>query len=63
MHHVEGLALARPVVEQGQLELLARWIQDGKLRPSEELADVVRERDAAAAIKIYKVLTLSLPLP
>ena len=27
LRHEEGLALARPVIEQGQLALLATWLQ------------------------------------
>ena len=42
---VEGLELARPVVQQGQIDLLNRWISEGKIEQTEALADVVREKD------------------
>ena len=50
----EGLELARPVVAQGQLKLLQGWISAGRLRISEPLADIVREKDVNAAIALYK---------
>ncbi len=56
LKHDEGLALARPVAEQGQIELLSRWISDKKLQPSEELGDIIREKDAAAAVKVYQAV-------
>ena len=51
---VEGIELAKPVVAQGQLAMLHGWLASGRLLPSEELADVLREKDPAGAIKIYK---------
>lgn len=54
---VEGLELARPVVAQGQLPLLHGWISAGRLEPSEELGDILREKDLNGAIKMYKRLS------
>ena len=50
----EGVELARPVVQQGQLELLQRWISQGKLAPTVALADVIREGDVGVALAVYK---------
>ena len=50
----EGLALARPVVQQGQLALLTKWVTDGKIAKSVALADIIREKDPAAAIPMYR---------
>ena len=50
----EGLELARPVVAQGQLPLLQRWVGEGKLEQSEALADVIRERDPRVAYAMYE---------
>ena len=50
----EGIELARPVVAQGQVAMVNGWLASGRLRPSEALADVIREKDPAAAIKIFQ---------
>ena len=56
--HEEGLELAKPMVAQGQLSLLQRWLAEGKLLPSEEFADVLRAAEGragpAAALPLYR---------
>ena len=45
------------MVAQGQLPLLQRWLGEGKLRPSEQLADVlcdVERGGPAAALPMYR---------
>mmetsp|Transcript_13439 Transcript_13439/g.39724 ORF Transcript_13439/g.39724 Transcript_13439/m.39724 type:complete len:300 (+) Transcript_13439:276-1175(+) len=49
----EALELARGVCGQGQVGMVAKWVADGKVEQSEALADIVREKDPAAAVPIY----------
>ena len=45
------------MVAQGQLPLLQRWIGEGRLRPSEQLADVLCDAERggpAAALPMYR---------
>ena len=45
------------MVAQGQLPLLQRWLGEGKLRPSEQLADVLCDAERggpAAALPMYR---------
>ena len=60
--HDEGLALARPVVAQGQLHLLQAWMADGKVERSIAVADIIREKDPAAAVAAYRALEGSAPV-
>ncbi|CDR98027.1 clathrin heavy chain, putative [Babesia bigemina] len=48
----ESIELVRPVVAQGREELVKKWLDEGKLTESEELADLVRSLSPLLAFKI-----------
>ena len=52
-----AMATERSRTTQGQLPLLQRWLGEGKLRPSEQLADVLCDAERggpAAALPMYR---------
>lgn len=49
----ESVELAKPVLQQGRAQLLAKWLQEEKLECSEELGDMVAGYDPKIALSIY----------
>lgn len=49
----ESIELARPVLAQGKLQLLEKWIKEDKLEFSEQLGDLVSSVDIGMALSIY----------
>jgi clathrin heavy chain len=49
----ETLELAQPVVTQGRINLLEKWLNEGKLDCSEQLGDLVRPHNLNMALSIY----------
>jgi clathrin heavy chain len=53
LNHLESIELAKPVVQQGKVQLLEKWIAEDKLEASEELGDLVAAVDVNIALPIY----------
>ena len=53
LNQQEALELARPVVQQGKVQILEKWLQEDKLEVSEELGDIVASADINLALPIY----------
>ncbi|BFZ57862.1 Clathrin heavy chain [Savitreella phatthalungensis] len=50
----ETLELSRPVIQQGRVQLLEKWLGEDKLGCSEQLGDLVRSSNLALALQIYQ---------
>jgi clathrin heavy chain len=53
LNGLESVELAKPVVQQGRVQLLDKWIGEEKLEFSEELGDLVMPYDVNMALTIY----------
>lgn len=53
LNAMESVELAKPVVQQGRVQLLEKWIGESKLEFSEELGDLVMGSDVNMALTIY----------
>lgn len=53
LNAMESVELAKPVVQQGRVQLLEKWIGENKLEFSEELGDLVMGADVNMALTIY----------
>ena len=53
LNEVESVELARPVIQQGKGQLLAKWLKEDKLECSEGLGDMLVQVDASMALSIY----------
>lgn len=53
LNKLESLELARPVLQQGRIQLIEKWLQEDKLTCSEELGDLVKPHDLKLGLSIY----------
>ncbi|PGH15681.1 hypothetical protein AJ79_02275 [Helicocarpus griseus UAMH5409] len=53
LNKFESVELVRPVLQQDRKHLVEKWLNEGKLECSEQLGDIVREKDVHLALKIY----------
>ena len=53
LNKYESIELCKRVIEQGQTQLLERWLQEEKLEASEELGDLIKTVDATLALAVY----------
>eukprot|EP00161_Ancyromonas_sigmoides_P018408 TRINITY_DN5085_c0_g2_i9.p1 TRINITY_DN5085_c0_g2~~TRINITY_DN5085_c0_g2_i9.p1 ORF type:complete len:1656 (-),score=901.77 TRINITY_DN5085_c0_g2_i9:282-5249(-) len=53
LNKVESLELTKPVLQQGRLQFLEKWLKEDKLECSEELGDLVKQHDATLALSVY----------
>jgi len=49
----ESLELLMPVMQQGRKEMAQKWMQEGKITPSEELGNFMRQYDIQLALVTY----------
>jgi clathrin heavy chain len=49
----ESIELIRTVVSQNHVELVQKWLDQDKLTCTEELGDIVKQKDPALALQIY----------
>ncbi len=53
LNKVESLELTKPVLQQGRMQFLEKWLKEDKLECSEELGDLVKQHDSTLALSIY----------
>jgi len=53
LNAMESIELAKPVIQQGKLPLLQKWIGEDKLECTEELGDAIKMVDANLALSVY----------
>ena len=53
LNATETLELARPVLQQDRTQMLENWLKQNKLECSEQLGDMVAQKDAKLALSIY----------
>jgi clathrin heavy chain len=53
LNEQESIEVAKPVLQQGRLQLMEKWLKDDKLQSSEALGDLVMPSDAGMALSIY----------
>ena len=53
LNAMESLELAKPVIQQGKVQLLQKWLGEEKLECTEELGDAVKMVDAQLALSVY----------
>jgi clathrin heavy chain len=53
LNKAESIELARPVLQQGRLQLLEKWLKEDKLECSEQLGDMIFQFNADMALSIY----------
>ena len=54
LNEYESLEIARPVINQGRMQLLDKWFAENKLACTDQLGDLVRPADMNIALKIYQ---------
>eukprot|EP00980_Cylindrotheca_fusiformis_P020304 scaffold7344_cov145-Cylindrotheca_fusiformis.AAC.2 len=53
LNEQESIEVAKPVLQQGRLQLMEKWLKDDKLQSSEALGDLIMPRDAGMALSVY----------
>ncbi|XP_076859512.1 clathrin heavy chain 1 isoform X2 [Brachyhypopomus gauderio] len=53
LNRLESVELCRPVLQQGRVQLLEKWLKGDKLECSEELGDLVKSADPTLALSVY----------
>ncbi|XP_017540022.2 clathrin heavy chain 1 isoform X1 [Pygocentrus nattereri] len=53
LNRLESVELCRPVLQQGRMQLLEKWLKGEKLECSEELGDLVKAADPTLALSVY----------
>ncbi|XP_036434781.1 clathrin heavy chain 1 isoform X1 [Colossoma macropomum] len=53
LNRMESVELCRPVLQQGRMQLLEKWLKGEKLECSEELGDLVKAADPTLALSVY----------
>ena len=53
LNRFEAVELCRPVLAQGRMELLEKWLKEDKLECSEELGDMIKPISAKYALSVY----------
>eukprot|EP00163_Fabomonas_tropica_P025672 TRINITY_DN4486_c0_g1_i1.p1 TRINITY_DN4486_c0_g1~~TRINITY_DN4486_c0_g1_i1.p1 ORF type:complete len:1704 (-),score=653.64 TRINITY_DN4486_c0_g1_i1:69-5180(-) len=53
LNRYESLELTKPVLQQGRLNFLEKWLKEDKLECSEELGDLVKNADPTLALSVY----------
>ncbi|XP_066499700.1 clathrin heavy chain 1 isoform X2 [Hoplias malabaricus] len=53
LNRLESVELCRPVLQQGRIQLLEKWLKGEKLECSEELGDLVKATDPTLALSVY----------
>ena len=53
LNQLESVELAKPVIQQGRVQLLEKWLSEDKLESSEELGDLLMTVDVNLALNIY----------
>ncbi|KAI4902079.1 hypothetical protein NFI96_027316, partial [Prochilodus magdalenae] len=53
LNKLESVELCRPVLQQGRMQLLEKWLKGEKLECSEELGDLVKAADPTLALSVY----------
>ncbi|XP_072538114.1 clathrin heavy chain 2 isoform X2 [Salminus brasiliensis] len=53
LNRLESVELCRPVLQQGRMQLLEKWLKGEKLECSEELGDLVKAVDPTLALSVY----------
>lgn len=53
LNRFEAVELCRPVLAQGRMELLEKWLKEDKLECSEELGDMIKPVSAKYALSVY----------
>jgi clathrin heavy chain len=49
----ESVELVKPAIMQQRKDFVEKWMAEGKLEPSEELGDIVKQLDGRLALQIY----------
>ena len=45
--------MCRPVVLQGKIKLIEKWLKEEKLECSEELGEIVKQADPTLALSVF----------
>lgn len=53
LNEVESVQLARPVMMQGKLDLIERWVAEDKLTATRELGDMIKTVNVSLALAVY----------
>jgi len=53
LNHLESIELSRPVIQQGRVQVLEKWVNEDKLEMSEELGDMIATADINIALTVY----------
>ena len=53
LNEQESIEVAKPVLQQGRLQLMEKWLKDDKLQCSEALGDLIMPRDVGMALSVY----------
>eukprot|EP01103_Thecamoeba_quadrilineata_P002480 TRINITY_DN12433_c0_g1_i1.p1 TRINITY_DN12433_c0_g1~~TRINITY_DN12433_c0_g1_i1.p1 ORF type:complete len:1676 (-),score=402.97 TRINITY_DN12433_c0_g1_i1:60-5087(-) len=53
LNKIETLEIVRPVLQQGKIPILEKWLADNKLECCEELGDAIRTQDVKLALHVY----------
>ena len=53
LNKYEALELCRPVVLQGKIKLIEKWLKEEKLECSEELGEIVKQADPTLALSVF----------
>ena len=53
LNKYEALELCRPVVAQGKIKLIEKWLKEEKLECSEELGEIVKQADPTLALSVF----------
>ncbi len=53
LNRFEAVELCRPVLQQGRMELLEKWLKEDKLECSEELGDMIKPVSVKYALSVY----------
>lgn len=61
LNQYETIELSKPVLQQGKLPLIQKWIDEDKLEMCEELGDLLLQQDANLALTVYLRATVPCP--
>ncbi len=53
LNAMESIELARPVLSQGRMDMLEKWLREDKLECTQEFGDLVAQADSQIALSVY----------
>jgi clathrin heavy chain len=53
LNEIESIELARPVLQQGKMNLIEDWIKQDKLTMTAQLGDLIRQFNPQMALSVY----------